>query len=616
MLNLGLIGNILRWAFEPIRRNALFFFFMYLLGVVCNWVTIPHTDGAHIYENLYLELFLDLYLLCVILALLPPSIRKWIRLIFYIVLYAVAIIDVYCFVKFDSTLTPTMLLLVGETNSNEAKEFLQTHLTADIIFGPIGWILLMIAANVVIGSLKRSENSEISENSENSENSEPFKRIATAIMGLACIVLLVWGGITSAHNKEATWTLMSGKNIGEVEHALTNKDHAQLYLPISRLAFSIYANSLATQQINKLIEAADHVQVDSCQHRSPNIILIIGESLGPHHSQQYGYMMPTTPRQIAREETGYLTKFSDVVAPWNLTSFVFKYLFSMHVVGQEGEWCDYPLFPELFRKAGYQVTFLTNQFLPKAKEAVYDFSGGFFLNNPQLSKAQFDLRNKQLHTLDEGLLEDYDQMLNNKQITVSDSSSNLIIFHLMGQHVAYQLRYPKNQKVFQAKDYREIRPDLTGNKRKILADYDNAVHYNDSIVDQIIERFAHEDAIVIYMPDHGEECFEGKRGFICRNHSAKIDYDMARFEFAIPFWIWCSPTYVNRRPEIQESIKQAKDNRLMTDALAHTLLYLAGISSPDYHASYDILSPQYNEMRPRILKGTTDYDQLKISEHE
>ena len=52
MLNLGLIGNILRWAFEPIRRNALFFFFMYLLGVVCNWVTIPHTDGAHIYENL------------------------------------------------------------------------------------------------------------------------------------------------------------------------------------------------------------------------------------------------------------------------------------------------------------------------------------------------------------------------------------------------------------------------------------------------------------------------------------------------------------------------------------------------------------------------------------
>ena len=50
----------------------------------------------------------------------------------------------------------------------------------------------------------------------------------------------------------------------------------------------------------------------------------------------------------------------------------------MHVVGQKGEWCDYPLFPQLFRKAGYHVSFITNQFLPQAKEAVYDFSGGFF----------------------------------------------------------------------------------------------------------------------------------------------------------------------------------------------------------------------------------------------
>ena len=67
---------------------------------------------------------------------------------------------------------------------------------------------------------------------------------------------------------------------------------------------------------------------------------------------------------------------------WNLTSFVFKNVFSTHVVGEKGDWCDYPLFPELFRKAGYQVTFITNEFLPQAKEAVYDFSGGFFLNNP------------------------------------------------------------------------------------------------------------------------------------------------------------------------------------------------------------------------------------------
>ena len=80
-----------------------------------------------------------------------------------------------------------------------------------------------------------------------------------------------------------------------------------------------------------------------------------------------GYDVDTNPRQRKLEKQGRLIKFTDVVSPWNLTSFVFKNIFSMHVVGQKGEWCDYPMFPELMRKAGYHVTFITNQFLSQAK---------------------------------------------------------------------------------------------------------------------------------------------------------------------------------------------------------------------------------------------------------
>ena len=208
--------------------------------------------------------------------------------------------------------------------------------------------------------------------------------------------------------------MFSMDTIGSVEHELTTKDCAQFYLPVYRLAFSIFSNELASQQIGRLIEAKDKMQVDSCSFKSPNIVLIIGESYGKHHSQQYGYFMPTTPRQIKLQKTGLLVPFSDVVSPWNLTSFVFKNVFSLHVVGEKGEWCDYPLFPELFRKAGYHVTFITNQFLPKAKQAVYDFSGGFFLNHPELSKAMFDSRNTRLYRFDRGLLDDYDKGLERK----------------------------------------------------------------------------------------------------------------------------------------------------------------------------------------------------------
>ena len=49
----------------------------------------------------------------------------------------------------------------------------------------------------------------------------------------------------------------------------------------------------------------------------------------------------------------------------------------------------------------------------------------------------------------------------------------------------------------------------------------------------------------------------------------------------------------------------------MTDALPQMLLYLAGIQAKDYHPEYNILSEQYDEMRSRILKATTDYDKIR-----
>ena len=610
----SLPGKIFSKVFRPIRANAAFFVFMYVLGLTCAWATMPDTKDAHIYEHTYAELFLDLYIICLVLIAIPRKIRTWVKAILYMVLYATAIVDIYCFTKFGSTINPTMLLLVGETDSREAGEFLRSYLSPDVIFSAVGWVVLIIIIHITKIFSPRIKNHLHYRNrlflKEYIKRIGSFFDKAAPVLGGISLALLAFGGIVCANNKVATWKLMTSKTIGDVEHAFTEKDHSVLYTPISRLIFSLYANSLASQQITKLVAAADKIKVDSCTYRTPNIVLIIGESYSRHHSEQYGYFMPTTPRQIAREKTGRLVKFTDVVSPWNLTSFVFKNVFSMHVIGQKGEWCDYPLFPELFRKAGYHVTFITNQFLPQAKEAVYDFSGGFFLNNPKLSAAQFDTRNTELHVFDEGLLDDY------KKLKKENGKHNLIIFHLIGQHVNYRLRSPNKQKKFHASDYDEKRPELNDKQKHILADYDNAVLYNDSIVDQICKLFEGKDAIVIYMPDHGEECYEGKRNFICRNHSAQIDYDLAHYEFDIPFWIWCSHKYAVRHPKILNEMVIARNRKYMTDALPHLLLYLAGIYAPDYHDEYNILSTNYDENRPRILKETTDYDKLKKKKNE
>lgn len=601
----------------PLLKNGVFFFAMYALGILCAYLTLPDNKGQDVYDNLWLELFLDVYFACAVLTVIPAKVRRWVRLALYVVLYGVALTDVFCFWKFGSVISPSMLMLVGETDSREAGEFLSTYLSLDVLSSPVAWIMLLFILHSLVDLRKPlCRLLKVDYAKLQARFHFGFLRFFHRYMlypecGMLVLALLAWSVVTSWGNKRGMARLMTADTIGSIEHILTEPDHGEFYLPIYRLAFSVYSNHLASQQVDKCVAASKRVVVDSCSFRSPTIVLIIGESYSKAHCQLYGYPQKDTPRQRRLERGGWLTKFNDVVSCWNLTSFVFKNVLSMHVVGEKGEWCDYPLFPELFRKAGYQVTFLTNQFLLAAGQAVYDFSGGFFLNDPVLSKAQFDLRNTSLHRFDEGLLSDYDNFLNEGKINLK--GNNLIIFHLIGQHVSYNTRYPKDRAKWHADDYKELRPDIAGDhyRRRMIAAYDNACLYNDSIVTQIVKRFEDKDAIVVYMPDHGEEIFEPGRDIICRNHSATVDWPLAHYEFEVPFWIWCSRKYVHREPEVFKAIKDAKNRRFMTDALPHMMVWLAGISSKDYNDKYNLLSPNYDESRPRVLKNSVDYDKLR-----
>ena len=120
-----MMRRIARSLLRPIVENGAFFFAMYVLGVLCAVLTLPHWRGAHLYDHLFSELFLDVYVTCVLLTLLPRKVRLWVRRALYVVLYAVGMVDVSCCWKFGSTLTPTMLLLVGETDALKASEYFQ-----------------------------------------------------------------------------------------------------------------------------------------------------------------------------------------------------------------------------------------------------------------------------------------------------------------------------------------------------------------------------------------------------------------------------------------------------------------------------------------------------------
>ena len=600
------------WLFSPIQKNGAFFVFMFALGWICTQHEImPYylrNKGAEPYELSAPELFLDIYAVCCLLMLIPKKIRIWVKALLYVFFYGLALVDMFCYERFESTLTPTMLMLAMETTGQEASEFLSGYLNWDSLKDGVGWILLLIGGHF-LWTIIRSVGARITKRMILPKVNESLLMIPKVIMGLLVGWCLYSAVSQTWDNKMAIKRLFSYDTIGQVEHEMTKKDCAKLYIPVYRLAFGLYANGLADTQIDQLKAASDKIVVDSCSYRVPNIVVVIGESYNKHHSQLYGYQKPTTPRQVAMEAEGSLVKFTDVVSSWNLTSFVFKHMLSLYAVGDSGEWCDKPLFPEVFRKAGYHVTFVTNQFEAKAKEAVYDFSGGFFLNDPELSQRQFDQRSTRTHRFDDGVLKEYDN-LKKKEDTLTLTKGNLVILHLMGSHVDYRARYPqKTNTVFKPSMYN--RPELTDKQRQILAHYDNSLLYNDSIVTAITQRFADKDAVVIYVPDHGEEIFDGSPYMYGRMHGANIDYRLARNEMEIPFWVWGSPLYRENHPYGWMAIQNAKNCPMMTDALPHFLMYLGGISSPLYRPELNVISPEYDVKRPRILKNVTDYNSLK-----
>ena len=608
--------NPLKWIgylFTPIQKNGAFFVFMFVLGWICTQLEImPYylrNKGAEPYELSVPELFLDIYVVCVLLMLIPQKIRIWVKGVLYVFFYGLALVDMFCYERFESTLTPTMLLLAMETTGQEAREFLSGYLSWDIVKTGVGWILLLIAVHV-LWTVIRTIAKRMSKRMILPKMHESVYTIPKLLIGLLTAWCLYGAVSQTWDNKMAMRRLFACNTIGQVEHELTKKDKANLYIPVYRLAFGLYANGLADTQIDQLKVASDKIQVDSCSYRVPTIVLVIGESYNKHHSQLYGYDKATTPRQVALEAEGSLVKFTDVVSTWNLTSFVFKHLFSLYAVGDSGMWCDQPLYPEVFRKAGYHVTFVTNQFEPKAKEAVYDFSGGFFLNDSELSQRQFDSRNTKMHRFDDGVLKEYDALMKDTANTHHPSPNTLTILHLMGSHVDYRARYPqKTNTVFKPEMYN--RPELSDKQKQILAQYDNSLRYNDSIVAAITQRFVDQDAVVIYMPDHGEEIFDDSPYMYGRMHSANIDYRLARNEMEIPFWIWGSPQYREHHPYGWMAIQNAKDRLLMIDALPHLLMYLGGISTPLYREELNVISPNYDEKRPRILKNEVDYNTLK-----
>lgn len=141
-----------------------------------------------------------------------------------------------------------------------------------------------------------------------------------------------------------------------------------------------------------------------------------------------------------------------------------------------------------------------------------------------------------------------------------------------------------------------------------IAHYDNATLYNDYVVSEIIRHYKDKNCVLVYYSDHGEEIYDYRPSLgrklkpMCSN--------LLKYQFDIPFMVWCSDTYKQRHPDIIRRLRAAANKPLTIDHIAHTLLALGGIRTPYYRKRFDILNPSY-QLGPRIVNDNIEYEKTR-----
>ena len=202
--------------------------------------------------------------------------------------------------------------------------------------------------------------------------------------------------------------------------------------PLNKTIFSLYGLHLMGQEQQVFLNTMNNIDDStSCQtDDSLNVVLVIGESYIKSHAQLYGYQLQTTPYLIQEQDSGRLFRFDDVVSPTPSTSLTIKNVLCTNSMSHHEAWAYSPFFPTLFRRAGYHVYLWDNQ-KNYDQHAMFSFALNSFLYCKEVTDMTYTQTNDSSYTYDADIVSSFNKVL-------LTGPRNLVIFHLIGQHVEPQ----------------------------------------------------------------------------------------------------------------------------------------------------------------------------------
>lgn len=312
-------------------------------------------------------------------------------------------------------------------------------------------------------------------------------------------------------------------------------------------------------------------------------VLVLGESTTKSHLGVYDYARPTTPLLSAQKDD--LLLFQDVISPNTYSVASVTKLLTLANY-------EYPKATgqgsiiQLANAADFETFWLSNQRPLGPYESLItklSFSSDHtkFITTVNAGNSK---------TLDANLLSDLDKVLNQSQ-----SNKIFILLHLIGTHHNYEDRYPPSFNVFNGMVNSNFRSDAIAEK---INHYDNAVLYNDFVLNSVIDRLKtlNANSFMLFLSDHGEELYTDL------NIAGHNEDTPTKSMYEIPFILWQSEKYKEYR-----TIDTDVNKPYMSDDLFHSLADLMGIQCNQVDYQRSIFSDRFKE-RPRIILDSIDYD--------
>ena len=532
----------------------------------------------------YGEMVMMAYVIC----LCSYWLRKiHLKVLFYIIFFTIYAVNCYLRLAFSTDISPKILLLLFETNSKEVSGFFSTYFFTPAMYKTIAMVCALLILTI-IGEVFRKRIAKFA-----------TKPITTYIL-IPIILLGAIGGCAAFYRYGH---LALCRNTFEAERWILDIPFRK-GMPIPNLCYSLDAIHMSGQDLTHMITATEAVLDDvTCQETdSLTIIVVIGESYNKYRSSLYGYDLDTTPYQCEERNRGNLYAFNKVKAPHNMTSIVLKNVLCCNNIHEQEQWYDYPYFPAIFKKAGYEVWFWDNQY-KWDPDAAWAFTLNSVLFNERIQQLSYTAINDSGAPYDGGLISDFENKTKGKL-----GNRNLIIFHLGGQHFLASNQYPQEPQyqVFTAKDVKDKASYLNEESRERIAEYANATRYNDAVIRQIMDLVKNQKALLVYFPDHGEEVYD-YRDFYGRKLLATdpITPDLIKYQIEIPFVVWCSDKWKNSHETEWTTIGETINREFSTDNVCHLLFRLAGIKTKVYQSERDLFSPEF-------IPQTKEYNMLAL----